>query len=123
MSLVGNILWIVLGGGVVLAFEYLAGGLALCVTLIGIPFGIQAFKLAVLALLPFGRTIGERQGGGGALSMVMNILWFFVGGVWLVVTHLVFALLCALTVVGIPFGVQHLKLAALALTPFGREIR
>lgn len=123
MSALGNFLWIVLGGGILLFVEYVVGGLILCLTIIGIPFGVQCFKLAKLALLPFGRSVNGSPASSGLLAVIMNVLWFFAGGVWLAVTHLVFGLLCAITIVGIPFAKQHGKLAALALTPFGHTIR
>jgi uncharacterized membrane protein YccF (DUF307 family) len=122
MSLLGNVLWILLGGGLVLFLEYLICGLVLCITIVGIPFGIQCMKLSLLALLPFGREIRETDRAGGCLSTAMNILWLLVGGIWISLTHLVFAFLCALTIIGIPFAKQHVKLASLALLPFGREV-
>jgi uncharacterized membrane protein YccF (DUF307 family) len=123
MSLIGNVLWIVLGGGILLFLEYLIGGLLLCVTIIGIPFGVQAFKLSILALLPFGREIEVTKSASGCLSVVMNVLWIVCGGIWITVTHLVFGLLCAITILGLPFAKQHMKLAALGLAPFGARIR
>jgi uncharacterized membrane protein YccF (DUF307 family) len=122
MSLLGNILWLILGG-LITAIVYVVAGVALCLTIIGIPFGLQCIKLGILALFPFGRTVVPTSGGTGCLSLVMNIIWLVVGGVWIFLTHLVFALICAITVIGIPFAVQHLKLAGLALAPFGKEIR
>ncbi len=122
MSLLGNILWIFLGGGIILFFEYLVSGFILCVTIIGIPFGIQCMKLSFLALLPFGKEIRESQRASGCVSTLMNVLWILVGGIWITLTHLIFAILCALTIIGIPFARQHLKLAALALTPFGKNV-
>ena len=74
MSLLGNILWIVLGGGLVIFFQYLFAGLILCLTVIGIPFGIQAFKLALLGLVPFGKEVVTREAGSGCLSVIMNII-------------------------------------------------
>ena len=123
MSIVGNILWIFLGGGIFIFFEYLIGGIVLCLTIIGIPFGLQCFKLSILGLVPFGREISGKQSYSGCLSIVMNIIWLLLGGLAIAATHLIFALLCAITIIGIPFAVQHLKLARLALTPFGMEIR
>ena len=122
MSLLGNVLWITIGGGIFIALGYLVGGLVLCVTIGGIPFGLQCFKLSALALLPFGREIGETRSASGCLSIFMNVLWILVGGVWITALHLIFALFCAVTIIGIPFAKQHLKLAALALTPFGHTI-
>jgi len=123
MSILGNILWIFLGGGLIIFFEYLLGGLALCLTVVGIPFGVQCFKLALLGLVPFGKEIVHRESAAGCLATVFNVLWILLGGVWIALTHLIFAALTALTVIGIPFAVQHLKLAALGLTPFGKTYR
>jgi uncharacterized membrane protein YccF (DUF307 family) len=123
MSAIGNILWIVLGGGILLFFEYLVAGLILCITIIGIPFGVQCIKLALLALLPFGKEVTQTKSGTGCLSILMNILWIVIGGIVIAVTHLVFGILCAITIVGIPFAKQHMKLAALSLTPFGHTFR
>jgi uncharacterized membrane protein YccF (DUF307 family) len=122
MSLLGNLLWIVLGGGAALCLEYLLAGLILCVTIIGIPFGIQSIKLSLLALLPFGREVSQEPPTSGCLATVMNILWILVGGLWITLTHAIFGLLCAVTIIGIPFAKQHLKLAALALSPFGKTV-
>lgn len=122
MSLLGNILWILLGG-ILISVEYILGGIALCLTIIGIPFGIQSFKLAILALLPFGREIVAKPTSSGFLTTLFNIIWLFVAGLWICATHLILAVLFALTIIGIPFAKQHAKLATLALTPFGRTIR
>ena len=123
MSAVGNVLWIVFGGGIFLFFEYLLGGLILCLTIIGIPFGVQCIKLSLLALVPFGKEVVSTQSGAGCLSVFMNILWILFGGIPLAVTHLLFGILCAITIIGIPFAKQHMKLAALSLTPFGHTFR
>jgi uncharacterized membrane protein YccF (DUF307 family) len=122
MSLLGNILWIILGGGIVLFLEYLISGLLLCLTIIGIPFGIQCIKISFLALLPFGREIKTSERGTGCLATVMNIIWILIGGIWISITHIIFAVLCAITIIGIPFAKQHLKLASLALVPFGKVV-
>ena len=122
MSLIANILWIVLGGGIFIFLEYLTGGILLCLTIIGIPFGVQCIKLSILGLVPFGKTIGTIPGSGGCLSTLMNILWIVIGGIWIALTHLVFAVAMFITIIGIPFGIQHMKLAALSLTPFGKTI-
>jgi uncharacterized membrane protein YccF (DUF307 family) len=120
MKLVGNILWL-LFGGLLIALEYLLAGLLLILTIVGIPFGLQALKLSLLALCPFGSKVTD-SGGAGCLSVPMNILWILVGGIWISLTHLVFGLLLCITLVGIPFGLQHFKMAGLALTPFGKHI-
>jgi uncharacterized membrane protein YccF (DUF307 family) len=122
MSLLGNVLWIILGGGIVLFLEYLASGVALCLTIIGIPFGIQSIKLSFLALLPFGKKIRNVGKSTGTLATIMNIIWILIGGIWIALTHLLFAVVCAITIIGLPFAKQHIKLASLALTPFGKEV-
>jgi uncharacterized membrane protein YccF (DUF307 family) len=122
MSLLGNILWIILGGGIILFFEYLISGLLLCITIIGIPFGIQCIKISFLALLPFGREIRHTERASGCISTLMNIIWILIGGIWIALTHIVFAVICAVTIIGIPFAKQHMKLASLALVPFGKVV-
>lgn len=119
-----NVLWVILGGWAV-ALEYLLGGLLLCITVIGLPFGVQAFKLAGLALWPFGKDIQEhsRSTTGAAVGTLANILWFVLAGVWIFLSHLALALSLAVTIIGIPFAIQHVKLAVLALWPFGRTAR
>lgn len=123
MSTLGNILWIFIGGGLIIFFEYLISGLLLCVTLIGIPFGVQCMKLSLLGLVPFGREITQKESASGCLTTIMNVIWILIGGIWISLTHVIFAFLCAITIIGIPFAKQHLKLASLALTPFGHEIK
>ena len=122
MSILGNIAWLLLGGFCVF-IEYAVGGIALCVTIIGIPFGIQCFKLAVLALLPFGRQVQSAPRGTGCLSTVMNIIWIVFFGLWIAISHVLWAAVCAITIIGLPFAVQHMKLARLAFTPFGLQVR
>ena len=121
MNLLGNIVWLLLGG-LAVAVEYFVSGLALCLTIVGIPFGIQALKLGLLALLPFGQSSVRTDQGTGSLYTLMNVIWFFLGGIWIVLTHLLFGALLFITIVGIPFGRQHFKLMSMALTPFGRNI-
>lgn len=122
MKLLGNLIWLVFGG-LVTAIEYFTAGLAMCLTIIGIPFGIQAFKIGVVALWPFGSSIEKREGTSGCLNLIMNVIWFFVGGIWIALTHVFFGLLLFITILGIPFATQHFKMAGLALTPFGRDIK
>ena len=122
MNFLLNLLWIILGGGIILFFEYLLSGVALCITIIGIPFGIQCFKLAFFALMPFGAEATESSPGGGCLSVAFNVLWILLGGIWIAITHLGLALVFAITIVGIPFAVQHVKMAGLAISPFGKRI-
>lgn len=108
MSLLGNILWIILGGGIFILFEYLVGGVFLCLTIIGIPFG---------------KEIIQKEKAAGCLNTLMNIMWIILFGLAITLTHLFFAVLCAITLIGIPFAKQHMKLVALGLTPFGHEFK
>ena len=96
--------------------------LVLCLTIIGTPFGLQAFKMGLLALFPFGQQTVVTEQGSGCLSTLMNILWFFVGGIWIALSHLFWGVLLCITIIGIPFGRQHFKLMSLSFTPFGRDI-
>ena len=121
MKFLGNIIWLIFGG-LVTSIEYLISSLLLMVTIIGIPFGLQTLKLALLALWPFGNTVTDNGNSGGCLSILMNILWIVLGGFWICLTHLGFGLLLCITIIGIPWGMQHFKMAALALTPFGKNI-
>ena len=121
MNALGNILWIILGGFLVFLF-YLVGSLLLMITIIGIPFGLQTLKMANLALFPFGREAVQTGRAGGCLHIVMNILWIMIAGVGIAITHLLLALIFAITIIGIPFAIQHLKLAYIGLVPFGMDI-
>ena len=121
MNTLGNLIWLIFGG-IIIAIEYLIASLVLMITIIGIPFGLQTLKLGMLALWPFGQTTVQRKTTTGCLSTLMNLIWIFIGGIWIAVSHLVFGFLLAITIIGIPFARQHFKLAGLALTPFGREI-
>ena len=89
----------------------------LCFTIVGIPFGYQCIKLSLLALVPFGKEIRNGERASGCLSTLMNIIWIFVGGIWIALTHLIFALLCAISIIGLPFAKQHMKLASLSPHP------
>jgi uncharacterized membrane protein YccF (DUF307 family) len=121
MRTLGNILWL-LFSGLWLAIGYAVSGLSLCLTIIGIPFGLQAFKLAGFTLWPFGRKVVDAPGAGGFLTVCFNLLWLVLFGWELFVGHLVAGVLLCLTVVGIPFGMQAFKLSVLSLWPFGRVV-
>lgn len=121
MSLIGNLIWF-LCGGVLIALEYAISSFFLCLTIIGIPFGLQTFKLASLALFPFGKRTVINERANGTLSLIMNILWIILGGIWICLTHLLFGAVLFITIIGIPFAKQHFKLASVALFPFGRSI-
>lgn len=121
MKIIGNFIWL-LFGGLVTAIGYFAASIPFFISIIGIPFGVQTLKLGVLCLWPFGSEIKIKKGNTGCLSTAMNVIWFLIGGIWISLTHLLFGILLSITIIGIPFGKQHFKLASLALTPFGREI-
>ena len=120
MRVLLNIIWLVLSG-LWLALGYLVAGIVMCILIITIPFGIQAFKLAGFALWPFGRAVVKRA-DAGAGSVVGNVLWLVVCGWWLAIFHLVTALALAITIIGLPFAWANVKLVPMALWPFGREI-
>ena len=124
MRLLLNILWAIFGGGFLIALQYVLGGIVLCLTVVGIPFGLQCFKMAGLGLAPFGKEIIDEpvELGGGLLSLLMNVLWIVFGGLTTFLSHVALGLTLALNVIGIPFALQHLKLAVLALFPFGRRV-
>ena len=121
MNFLGNLIWLIFGG-IITAIEYFVASLILIVTIIGIPFGLQTMKLGMLALWPFRYTTVQRPVTSGCLYTLMNIIWIFVGGIWIAVTHFIFGILLSITIIGLPWGRQHFKLAGLALTPFGKDI-
>lgn len=121
MNIIGNLIWLIFGGFVI-ALEYFIGSIALMVTIVGIPFGIQTLKLGALAIWPFGRDTRVDVRASGCLYILMNVIWLIFGGIWIALTHAVFGLLLCFTIIGIPFGLQHFKLTAIALNPFGRDI-
>jgi uncharacterized membrane protein YccF (DUF307 family) len=120
VRVIGNILWLLLGG-LGLAFAYFFLGLLALVFIITIPFAVPAFRLAGFALWPFGRVL-VRKPTAGSGSTVGNIVWIIIAGLWLAILHLFAALLNAITIVGLPFALAHVKLAGAALTPFGHEV-
>ena len=122
MSLLGNLVFFIFGGFVIF-FGYLLGGIVLCLTIIGIPFGIQCFKLAGGVLAPFGREVRETEPPGRPLALIMNIIWIILPGLELAIMHLFLAAFFAITIIGIPIAAQHIKLLPLALLPFGRVVR
>lgn len=124
MRLLGNIIWL-LFGGLATGIGWWVAGLLAAITIIGIPFSIAAFRIGTFSFWPFGREIVERpqtREGRELLILLGNIVWILLGGIWLALAHLFFALLLAITIIGIPFAVQHLKLAQLSLTPYGKMI-
>lgn len=121
MSTIGNLFWVVFGGFFIFLYYFFAS-LFLCITIVGIPFGVQTMKLAMVGLLPFNKEIRAAKEADGCIYLFFNILWIFIAGIELAIIHLVLALLFAITVIGIPFATQHIKLAKLALFPFGKEV-
>lgn len=119
MRLLGNILWLILGG-LVLACGWALTGIVLCITIIGIPLGVQSFKMATLTLTPFGKTV---EYGGSVGSLLVNVLWVVLVGWWMALGYLLAGVLNCITIIGIPFGLQSFKMAKLALWPFGSQIR
>ena len=122
MNILFNIIWVVFGG-LMIAIEYAISSVLMMITIIGIPFGLQTMKLAVLALWPFGTDISNESWPSGCLAGLMNVIWWFVGGFAIALTHLRWALLFCITIIGIPFGIQHFKLMKLALLPFGKSVK
>jgi uncharacterized membrane protein YccF (DUF307 family) len=120
MRLIGNVLWFVLAG-LWLAIGYLLAALVMFILIITIPFALQAVKLSMFALWPFGRTVVKRP-DAGAPSLIGNILWLILAGWWLAIGHLVTGILLCITIVGIPLGLGNFKLIPISLWPFGREI-
>jgi uncharacterized membrane protein YccF (DUF307 family) len=121
MNFIGNLIWLVFGGFFA-AMGYIVGGFVLCLTVIGIPFGLQCFKLAGLVLWPFGKRVVSTGNSMGCISLFCNIIWLICGGLYTALVHLVFAALLFITIIGIPFARQHLKLMELSLMPFGKQV-
>ena len=121
MNLLGNLIWL-LFGGLLSALGYFIGGMVLCFTIIGIPFGLQCFKLAAFVLWPFGRRAVSTSSASGCLPLFLNIIWILCGGLWVALSHIVFGMLLVITIIGIPFAKQHFKLVEISLMPFGKKI-
>ncbi len=122
MSILGNLIWLVFGG-LLAGLGYILGGLLLCLTIVGIPFGLQSIKLGVATFAPFGKEVVEGEHANSPLRVIFNIIWLVFFGWEIAVAHLVSALVLAITIIGIPFAKQHVKLVPLALFPFGRDLR
>ena len=119
MSILGNILWFVFGGAIS-GLSWCLAGVLWCISIVGIPVGLQCFKIAGLTFFPFGKEVIY---GGGAGSLLLNVFWIILSGLPLALEHLVFGAILCVTIVGIPFGLQQFKLAKLALMPFGASVR
>ena len=121
MNLFGNIIWLIFGG-LFAALGYFIGGLLLCFTIIGIPWGIQCFKLAGLVLWPFGKNVISESSSAGCLSVLCNLIWILCGGWYTAVIHIFMGIILFITIIGIPWGRQHFKLVEISLMPFGKRI-
>jgi uncharacterized membrane protein YccF (DUF307 family) len=128
MRAIGNLLWFVFGG-LLMGLGWCLAGIICAVTIVGLPWARSCFVIGQFAFLPFGKeAIGRAELSGtddvgtGALGLLGNLLWFLFAGIWLAIGHLVSACACFVTIIGIPFGIQHIKLAGLALAPVGKTI-
>ena len=122
MSLLGNIIWLIFGG-LITGLAYILGGLVLCLTIIGIPFGLRVISLGVATLAPFGKEVVPRERGDGCLPLLFNIIWIVLFGWEIAIAHLVGAGLLAITIIGIPFAKQHIKLIPISFAPFSYDLK
>jgi uncharacterized membrane protein YccF (DUF307 family) len=128
MTAIGNLLWFVLGG-FLMGLAWWLVGLLMFLSIIGIPWGRACFVIGQFAFFPFGNEAidrkeltGQDDVGTGSLGCVGNVIWFVFGGLWLALAHVASAIACFVVIIGIPFGIQHLKLAGIALAPIGKTI-
>ena len=122
MKFIGNLIWLIMGG-LFTAVMYWTAGILMCITIIGIPFGVQLVKIGTLSLWPFGHDLTPIAGSGSScLQIVFNVLWIALGWWEIALTHLTFGLILCCTIVGIPWGIQHFKLAMASIIPFGKEV-
>ena len=122
MNFLGNLIWLIMGG-LVTAVMYWIAGIVMCITIIGIPFGVQLVKIGTLSLWPFGHDLTPIAGSeSSCLQIVFNVLWIALGWWEIALTHLTFGLILCCTIVGIPWGIQHFKLAMASIIPFGKEV-
>jgi uncharacterized membrane protein YccF (DUF307 family) len=122
MSIIGNIIWLIFGGFLA-GLGYILGGLLLCLTIVGIPFGMQSINIGIATMAPFGKDVVPEEHGSGTLRMIFNIIWILVFGWEIAVAHLTGALILGITIVGIPFARQHFKLIPVALFPFSYSLK
>ena len=121
MNFFGNLIWLIFGG-LMAALGYFLGGIVLCITVIGIPWGLQCFKLAALVLWPFGKKVISDSDNMGCLNILFNLVWLLCGGLYTAIVHIVMGAILCITVIGIPWGKQHFKLIEISLMPFGKRI-
>ena len=122
LSILMNIIWIVLGG-IEIALTHVILGIAFCISIVGIPFGLKVMKLGLFAMWPFGGEVVQGDKPMGCLSLLLNVLWIVFGGIEVALGHLTMGVIFCITIIGIPFGLQHFKLMVLALMPFGHEVK
>jgi uncharacterized membrane protein YccF (DUF307 family) len=122
MSLLGNLIWLIFGGFIA-ALGYIIGGLALCLTIVGIPFGLQSIRLGIATLAPFGKEVVVDEEREGPLALIFDIIWIVIAGWEIALAHLTAAAILAITIVGLPFARQHIKLIPVAIFPFQRSLR
>ena len=121
MSFLGNLIWLIFGG-LITAIGYIIGGIGLCLTIVGIPFGLQSIKLGVATLAPFGKDVVVSK-NEGPIAMLFDLIWIVLFGWEIALAHLVSAFILAVTIVGLPFARQHVKLIPMAILPFQRDLR
>ena len=121
MNFLGNLIWLIFGGFFA-ALGYFVGGIVLCITIIGIPWGLQCFKLAGLVLWPFGKKVVSDSSQSGCLSVLANITWIIFGGIEVALTHIIMGALLYISIIGIPWGRQYFKLLEISLMPFGKRV-
>lgn len=128
LTLLLNILWFIFGGWIS-GLAWLLAGVILAITIVGLPWAMAAFRIAGFSFWPFGRQVvsraeafGDRDLGTGDMGLVLNVVWFIFAGWWLALHHVVIAVAQAITIIGIPFAVQHIKLAAISLAPVGKAV-
>ncbi|MFD1146397.1 YccF domain-containing protein [Saccharothrix hoggarensis] len=120
MRIILNLIWLVLSG-FWLAVGYVVAGVVCCVLIVTIPWGLASFRIANYALWPFGRTVVDRPTAGAA-SLIGNVVWIVVAGIWLAIGHVVTGVLLCVTIIGIPLGVANFKMVPVSLMPLGKEI-
>ncbi|MCP5101079.1 MAG: YccF domain-containing protein [Chloroflexi bacterium] len=122
MSFLGNIIWLIFGGFLA-GLGYIFGGLLLCITIVGIPFGMQSIRVGIATMTPFGKDVVEEEHGDGFLKLLFNIIWVLLFGWEIAVAHLTGALILGISIVGIPFAKQHIKLIPMSLFPFNYSLK
>lgn len=121
MSFIGNLIWLIFGGFLA-GLGYILGGLALCLTIVGIPFGMQAIQLGIATMAPFGKEVTANERTGGLLSLIFDGIWLILVGWGIALAHLLGGVILAITIVGLPFAKQHFKLVPVALFPFNYNL-